>query len=353
MPLSPARFICLLFSCLLAGCTGDSARSVSAPAPAATFGQTVATGAQLNQVMEQAVMSLSPVMTFRCSGNMKQILENSYWKDYTNAYRYKSSAEGEIQLTLDLTDAARMLAASRNPALEPRLTTTERKALAKARRIVEGNRRGSRFDTIVSLHDALVELGETRRLHMPTASMLLLDGVGDCWSYSLTMHLLLQMAGIPAHIVTGTGKGIPHSWNIVQLDNGEWYHIDTTWDDPIVRNFGSTGIPSHRYFLICDTHMRKDHTWATGAYPKSGTNHATYFKNRRIYFTDYDELWLYAISVFRQGHLGFEAWLGTAYNEAAFKIGMNRAAAEAPRLRSCAWIAPEEGREGSIRIQFR
>lgn len=355
MRLSPSRFICLLFSCLLVGCAGDTIQPESVPTTSATYtsGQTVATSAQLNQVMEQAMMAMSPVMTFRCTGNMKQILENSCWKDYTSSYKYKSSGKGEIQLTLELTDAARILAAYRHPALFPRLSATERKALAKARRIVEECRvPGSHFDTIVKLHDELVELGETRSMHMPTASMLLLDGVGDCWSYTLTMHMMLRMAGIPAHIITGTGKGIPHSWNIVQLDNGEWYHIDTTWDDPIVRNFGSTGVTSHRYFLICDMHMSKDHTWTAGAYPKSGTNHATYFRNRHVYFTDYDELWHYAIRVFRQGSLGFEAWLGTGYSESDFKTAMNRAAAEDPRLRSCAWIAPAEGREGSIRIIF-
>ncbi|MBO4898426.1 MAG: hypothetical protein J5590_09040 [Clostridia bacterium] len=51
-------------------------------------------------------------------------------------------------------------------------------------------------------------------------------------------------------------KEINHVWNYVRI-NGKWYHVDLTWDDPVVRSQPSGQIVSrptakHAFFLVSD-----------------------------------------------------------------------------------------------------
>lgn len=60
-----------------------------------------------------------------------------------------------------------------------------------------------------------------------SASGVLLDGLGVCQSYSEAYRLLLNAVGIQNDMESGAN----HVWNMILLD-GEWYHVDVTWDDP-------------------------------------------------------------------------------------------------------------------------
>lgn len=92
-----------------------------------------------------------------------------------------------------------------------------------------------------------------------------------CQGYSLLTYKLLKGAGIPNKIVEGTAKPeggarVSHAWNLVQLD-GKWYHLDTTWDDPVPDRAGEV---SYNYYMRTDAQMRHDHTW-TKPYPAAAT----------------------------------------------------------------------------------
>lgn len=71
----------------------------------------------------------------------------------------------------------------------------------------------------------------------------LIQGYGICGGYSDAMQLFLEKFGIKSYRVASAS----HVWNIVYL-NGNWYHLDLTWDDPIT-NDGSQ-ILDTSYFLI-------------------------------------------------------------------------------------------------------
>lgn len=49
-----------------------------------------------------------------------------------------------------------------------------------------------------------------------------------CQGYACATQYLLQEAGIPCAIVTGTAQGQAHAWNIARLD-GDYYYLDVTW----------------------------------------------------------------------------------------------------------------------------
>ena len=81
-------------------------------------------------------------------------------------------------------------------------------------------------------------------------------GEALCEGYSKTFAYLCQSVGIPCVCVHGYGNGGDHMWNMVQLD-GEWYHVDVTWDDPIT----TTGeqLCRYTYFLLSDEQIRVNH----------------------------------------------------------------------------------------------
>lgn len=58
-------------------------------------------------------------------------------------------------------------------------------------------------------------------------------GGGVCESYAKTFDLLMNRYDVPCFYAAGTANGGGHAWNYVQLDDGNWYCVDSTWDDPV------------------------------------------------------------------------------------------------------------------------
>ncbi|WP_411349050.1 transglutaminase domain-containing protein [Paenibacillus sp. WLX2291] len=101
-----------------------------------------------------------------------------------------------------------------------------------------------------------------------TAYEALHDGTAVCQGYALLTYELLRQSGIQNLIVEGTAGGELHAWNLVNLD-GTWYHLDTTWDDPVPDqgNYVQTS-----YYLLTDSQMKQDHNW-TKTYPAASTTY--------------------------------------------------------------------------------
>lgn len=135
----------------------------------------------------------------------------------------------------------------------------------------------SDYEIAKALHDWLVLNCEyDMRLYsgdMPyssyTAYGALMDGKAVCAGYAQAYRLLMEYAGIDCEYVTGRARGGGHAWNIVKID-GEWYHVDTTWDDPIPNK---EGYVRYNYFLRSDTAMSKDHSNWTASYACTGTKY--------------------------------------------------------------------------------
>ncbi len=122
----------------------------------------------------------------------------------------------------------------------------------------------SDYETAKALHDYLVlNCAYDMRLYsgnMPdtayTAYGALVDGTAVCAGYAKAYQALLEACGIECEYVSGYGNGGRHGWNIVQI-GGEWYHVDTTWDDPIPDR---EGYVRYNYFLKSDAVMGRDHS---------------------------------------------------------------------------------------------
>ena len=110
-----------------------------------------------------------------------------------------------------------------------------------------------------------------------SANGVLLKGYGVCQSYAEATEKLLTRAGLANRLLSGkanngTGNGFEgHAWNLVRVD-GQWYHLDVTWDDPVfsvgrVAQDSSpaiSGMEGYSYFLLTDKQIGKDHQWASG-----------------------------------------------------------------------------------------
>ncbi len=84
---------------------------------------------------------------------------------------------------------------------------------------------------------------------------VLLSGKAICTGYTLLYDELLARVGIESRAVVSPQNSLNHMWNQVLL-YGEWYHIDTTWDDPLPDRFGEA---RHGNFLLSDSEIKKTH----------------------------------------------------------------------------------------------
>lgn len=129
----------------------------------------------------------------------------------------------------------------------------------------------TRFQVVQALHDYLVrncvyDRSAVNEVISPsrTAYGALANGKAVCQGYSLAFKLLLRRAGVPA-VYVGSDS-MQHAWNMVQMENNGWYHVDVTWDDPILHTStypeGNDGgyfrDVSHELFLRCDSTMRDE-----------------------------------------------------------------------------------------------
>ncbi|MBQ8569452.1 MAG: hypothetical protein IJ446_09585 [Oscillospiraceae bacterium] len=79
-------------------------------------------------------------------------------------------------------------------------------------------------------------------------------GSGVCEGYAKTFWYLAYKAGINSRLITSFE--LNHQWNLVEI-NGSWYHIDTTWNDPMSMSYEDVpGRAYHKYFLVSDSMMR-------------------------------------------------------------------------------------------------
>ena len=81
-----------------------------------------------------------------------------------------------------------------------------------------------------------------------------------CQGYACATQYLLQQAGVPCVIVTGTAQGQLHAWNMVLLD-GAYYYLDVTWgnSDFLGEHTGATDRINYGYLNITSEELFLNH----------------------------------------------------------------------------------------------
>lgn len=126
----------------------------------------------------------------------------------------------------------------------------------------EANTKSTTFDKLLVFHDYLV-LNSTfkesdgagsfnQTIYNAFANGTSKQGNIQCSGYAKAMQYLCDKAGIECMVITGTTEqGVTHAWNKVKVD-GEWYNLDTTWDDPIL-SVPKEKYLRYNYFLVPDS----------------------------------------------------------------------------------------------------
>ena len=83
-----------------------------------------------------------------------------------------------------------------------------------------------------------------------TAYGPLFIGKAICGGYTDAMALFLDKIGLPNFKIASEN----HIWNVVYID-GQWKHLDLTWDDPVVDT--GENILTYNYFLISTDDLEK------------------------------------------------------------------------------------------------
>ncbi|EON74099.1 transglutaminase domain-containing protein [Lysinibacillus sphaericus] len=152
----------------------------------------------------------------------------------------------------------------------------------------------TQFQKVKAVNDYIVSnaaYGNKTKASPHSAYALLMEGQAVCQGYALLAYKMLTQAGIETEYVVGfVNSNQGHAWNMVKID-GKWYHLDTTWNDPLPNRVGAS---SYDYFLVTDAQLKKDHSWIASDYPEATSTtynymqnvHYSYQINNTLYFSN-------------------------------------------------------------------
>lgn len=118
------------------------------------------------------------------------------------------------------------------------------------------------FNKELDIHDYIVENCEYNMDADDAGSVYgcLIMGCASCEGYAKATKYLLEKAGVECYNILGEaenqqGENESHMWNVVNI-GGKFYHLDTTWDDPVEAVRGV----SHIYFNLTENEIKADHS---------------------------------------------------------------------------------------------
>ena len=150
---------------------------------------------------------------------------NAGYIQYTMSYH--SDAEQEAKLTAAVAEA---------------MTTLQLNGLSEAKKIIKIH------DYICNNVDYAYNSTEEQ---IYTAYGALCTGKAVCQGYAVLFYRLCKEAGLSVRIISGTGNGGAHGWNIVRIGS-KYYNVDCTWD-------GQDADTYNEYLLKSEADFR-DHT---------------------------------------------------------------------------------------------
>jgi hypothetical protein len=228
------------------------------PVSNTTISQTIA-GHLLNQ---EQTFSLS----LTHSAQLKQldvlikaaVKSNDYIQYIIGGYSYSAKQTGTSGIMVTFT-----IHYLENKSQTSNVTTQVQKILKDIIKPVMNN-----FQKEKAIHDYIVShIAYDTTLANYSAYAALTKGKTVCQGFALLTYRMLDEAGITNRIVEGYAGGRSHAWNLVQIE-GNWYQLDTTWDDPVPFEKGRI---MDTYFNLTDASLRKDHSWIQTDYPAATT----------------------------------------------------------------------------------
>ncbi len=164
---------------------------------------------------------------------------SKYWTEYNGGFdvvvKYRMTADEISSMNMAAEKAAQEIVAQLTPDMD-------------------------NYEKLKFFHDYLILNCETDKTYAfaDTVYGALVEKKALCEGYSKAFAYLCNLAGIENAIVTGETY-VPHMWNMVKLD-GNWYHVDVTWDKPtdeLHKHFPDVIL--YQYFMVTDSVIKNTH----------------------------------------------------------------------------------------------
>ena len=208
---------------------------------------------ELESVILEQMSNYNPDFNIKYTGsldNIEEVLKNMVDKDI-----YLKSNISEVYWDLSGTKTVSYI----NVKVTYILTAEER---IKADRIIDGILADiikpymNNHEKAKAVHDYIVLNGkyDENKIYYSDYD-LLTEGISVCNGYALLTYNMLNKLNIPVKLISGTGAGEAHIWNMVKLGD-YWFHLDTTWNDPLP----DIGTVSYSYYMLTEKEITKDHT---------------------------------------------------------------------------------------------
>ena len=203
-------------------------------------------------------------------------LRNAFrWGDSWN-YRYNyntSTGKGTITFTqrffftLKASDFDRRIDGFESPTT---IAAAVEEYKQKVNEVTSSCPSGNRYDQIVYLNDWLTKHNSYCSIYntdfdnvsaivwSPMSALRETTGANGpvCEGYARAFKIFCDEVGIPCVLVEGFAKGSPsatassHMWNEVEMEDGLWYAVDVTWNDPIdSKNRKISGMETRKWLL--------------------------------------------------------------------------------------------------------
>ena len=160
-------------------------------------------------------------------GGCRLSYSNAGYIQYTMSYH--SDAEQEAKLTAAVAEA---------------MTTLQLNGLSEAKKIIK-------------IHDYICNHVDyaynSKEEQIYTAYGALCTGKAVCQGYAVLFYRLCKEAGLSVRIISGTGNGGAHAWNIVRIGS-KYYNVDCTWDGQGAATYNNFLLKSEADF---SNHTRK------------------------------------------------------------------------------------------------
>ena len=194
-----------------------------------------------------------------------------------------------------------------------------KKALhARVEKLVRPAAKFSEWDKEKYVHDFICENIRYDKLKKTYSHEIigpLGHGVGVCEGIAKSVKILCDALGVWCVIaICGNNpeKGIKyrHTWNIVRI-NGQYYHLDATFDNTLGRNEDDSVSIRYDYFNLDDKNIFRDHEPLIAPAPACPDGSHSYYREKKLSFTKIEDVYKRALQAARKGREFTFHWRGS------------------------------------------
>ena len=189
---------------------------------------------------------------------------------------------------------------------------------SRVEKLVRPAAKFSEWDKEKYIHDFICENIRYDKLKKPYSHEIigpLGHGVGVCEGIAKSVKILCDALGVWCVIaICGNNpeKGIKyrHTWNIVRI-NGQYYHLDATFDNTLCRNEDDSVNIRYDYFNLDDKNIFRDHEPLIAPAPACPDGSHSYYREKKLSFTKTEDVYKRALQAARKGREFTFHWRGS------------------------------------------